>query len=90
MDGFISLPTYLPGGVVVLGAIIIPLVTKMHGRMKSPRDRVDRKDMGAENGACGKPGFSRVRRAQSERTWCPEGECVFGLLWLRSRVNTNG
>lgn len=38
------LPTYLPGEVVAWGAISIPLLTKMHGRMKSLRDEVDRKD----------------------------------------------
>lgn len=62
MDGFIFLFIYLFGGVVVLGVIIIFLVIKMYGRMKFLRDRVDRKDMGVENGVCGKFGFLRVRR----------------------------
>lgn len=51
MDLSVCQPTR---GVAVLEAIRIPVVTKTQGRMKPPRDRVDRKEMGTENGTWGK------------------------------------
>lgn len=65
-------------------AISITLVTKMHGKMKSPGNRVDRKDMGTENEIWVDLAFHEVELTRVSTPVCLEGKCVFSLLWLRA------